>query len=86
MIKRKIEAKIVEQLSRKEITIVIGARQVGKTTIIRKIIMDIQNHGDKAIFLNLDFESDARFFESQELLLKKDQSRVWRRARIHIHR
>jgi predicted AAA+ superfamily ATPase len=71
MIKRKIEAKIVEQLSRKEITIVIGARQVGKTTIIRKIIMDIQNHGDKAIFLNLDFESDARFFESQELLLKK---------------
>ena len=71
MIKRKIEAKIVEQLSRKEITIVIGARQVGKTTIIRKIIRDIQNHGGKAIFLNLDFESDARFFESQELLLKK---------------
>jgi predicted AAA+ superfamily ATPase len=71
MIKRKIEAKIVEQLSRKEITIVIGARQVGKTTIIRKIIKDLQSIGEKTIFLNLDFESDARFFESQELLLKK---------------
>jgi hypothetical protein len=71
MIKRKVEALIKDQLSRREITIVTGARQVGKTTIIRKIIEDLKKRGDKVVFLNLDFETDARFFESQEFLLKK---------------
>lgn len=71
MIRRKIETLIKEQLERKEITVVTGARQVGKTTIIKKIIEELRGKGEKLIFLNLDFESDARFFQSQQLLLKK---------------
>jgi len=31
----------------------------------------LRRKGSKVVFFNLDFESDARYFESQELLLKK---------------
>ena len=71
MIRRKVEHLLKKQLSKKEITILIGARQVGKTTVIKKIISELRGKGNKVVFFNLDFESDARYFESQELLLKK---------------
>ncbi|MCK5278388.1 MAG: ATP-binding protein, partial [Cyclobacteriaceae bacterium] len=71
MIRRKVEHLLKKQLSKKEITILIGARQVGKTTVIKKIMGELRAKGSKVVFFNLDFESDARYFESQELLLKK---------------
>lgn len=71
MIKRSIEQLIKDQLYRKEITIVTGARQVGKTTVIKKIMTDVKKNDGRVVYLNLDFESDARYFESQHLLLNK---------------
>jgi predicted AAA+ superfamily ATPase len=71
MIIRKIEKTIRRYLERKEITVITGARQVGKTTTIKKIISDLIRKGSNVLFLNLDFEGDARSFRSQEVLLKK---------------
>ena len=65
MIRIKVEQLIKNQLNKKEITILIGARQVGKTTVIKKIIGELKGKGGKVVFFNLDFESDARYFESQ---------------------
>ena len=71
MIKRKIKNQIIKSLSYKEITIIVGARQVGKTTVLKEIIKDLQAEGEKTLYFNLDIEADNRYFASQELLLEK---------------
>ena len=43
-IKRKIEKDILRHLKAKEITIIVGARQVGKTTLIKSIKKDLDVH------------------------------------------
>jgi len=73
MIKRDIEQKISDSLKLKEVTILIGARQVGKTTILEKIIANIKNNNEKVLYLNLDIETDTQYFESQLILLNRIQ-------------
>jgi uncharacterized protein len=43
MIKRKLEASIKEDLKLKKAIILLGARQVGKTTLLKKLISSFQN-------------------------------------------
>lgn len=71
LIKRTLFNEIKEHLSAKEISIIIGPRQVGKTTLMKELISELKQSNNNIIFLNLDIESDKRFFESQELLLNK---------------
>jgi len=71
MIKRKVKEKIVNTLSLKEITIVTGPRQVGKTTILKEIIGDIKKKGRPTAYFNLDIEEDGAHFESQQKLINK---------------
>lgn len=52
-------------------TLVVGARQVGKTTLLLYVRDQLQAQGKKTLFLNLDFESDYFYLESQERLLQK---------------
>jgi len=70
-IKRTIFNEIINHLSAKEISIIIGPRQVGKTTLMREISKELKEKKQNVLFLNLDIETDKRFFESQELLLRK---------------
>ncbi|MBI5220171.1 MAG: ATP-binding protein [Bacteroidia bacterium] len=56
MITRTIEKKIKERLFKHKAIIIFGARQVGKTTLVNKIINEI---GEKTMWLNGD-EADAR--------------------------
>lgn len=70
-IKRDLEPKLLEYLSDPEIILLTGARQVGKTTLLRKISRDLVDQGEKVIFLNLDIETDAQHFASQERLIQK---------------
>ncbi|MFW5656909.1 MAG: ATP-binding protein [Bacteroidota bacterium] len=71
LISRDIKKAIISHLDKKEITVITGARQVGKTTLLREIADELIANGNRALFLNLDNEKDNRFFESQDLLLKK---------------
>lgn len=71
MIKRLIKKEIVEHLDKKEITIITGSRQVGKTTLMHEIVGELQNKKESVLFLNLDIDSDAVYFVSQETLIKK---------------
>lgn len=72
MIDRKIKDKIVESLKLKEITVLIGARQVGKTTVLKEIISKLNN----VLYFNLDIEQDNIHFSSQEIFLRKIQLEV----------
>jgi len=69
MIRRDKKYEILDDFKRKQITILIGARQVGKTTLIKEIISEQKN----SIYFNLDIEQDYIYFSSQQKLLQKIQ-------------
>lgn len=71
IIKRALLNELKNHLSAKEISIIIGPRQVGKTTLMKEIEAELRSKKRKVLFLNLDIENDKVFFESQELLLRK---------------
>lgn len=71
IIKRKIFNEIKAHLDKKEISLIVGPRQVGKTTIMNEIRKFLEADGKKTLFLSLDYESDSIFFSSQEELLRK---------------
>ncbi|HHD92290.1 MAG TPA: ATP-binding protein [Candidatus Portnoybacteria bacterium] len=70
-IKRDIFTNIKRHLIKKEITMIVGPRQCGKTTIMNFLVKELQKKNKKVLFLNLDIEGDEKYFESQEKLLNK---------------
>ncbi len=71
MIRRKLLQEVEEHLASPEITIIIGPRQAGKTTIMRMLEEKLKQKGERTLFLNLDIEEDRRYFKSQADLLAK---------------
>lgn len=71
MIKRSIFSELKDHLDKKEITLIVGPRQAGKTTVMNFLKDYLELQGKKSLFLNLDIEEDMKFFVSQEALLKK---------------
>lgn len=70
-IKRDIRNEIEAHLSQKEITLITGARQVGKTTLLEEIGAQLRRENKHVLFLNLDIDSHRPYFKSQETLLQK---------------
>ncbi|MBI5141681.1 MAG: ATP-binding protein [Nitrospirae bacterium] len=68
-IKRKLLNDLQAHLSQKEMTLVVGPRQAGKTTLMLHLQDDLQKKGDKTLFLSLDYERDQPHFANQEALL-----------------
>ena len=71
MIKRKLFPELVDHLPQKEMSLIIGPRQAGKTTLMEMLQEHLDNSGERTLFLNLDIEWDRPHFESQAALLKK---------------
>lgn len=71
MIKRTILSTLEEHLSQKEISLIVGPRQAGKTTVMMMLKDHLEKKGVKTVFLNLDIEADRKFFQSQESLFSK---------------
>lgn len=58
-------------MDKKEISLIIGPRQAGKTTLMSLLADDLNKRGEPTLILNYDIERDREFFGSQEKLLKK---------------
>ncbi len=71
MIKRKKLNELNAHLDNREITLLVGARQAGKTTLLKLMEAELKQSGRNTLFLNLDIEADNIHFKSQEGLLKK---------------
>ncbi len=71
MIKRKLFSDLASHLSQKEISIIIGPRQSGKTTLMDMLREDLDQKGERTLYLNLDIEWDMPHFESQSALIRK---------------
>jgi hypothetical protein len=83
-IKRDLFEEIKNHLSKKEITLIVGPRQVGKTTIMEELIKHLKEKGEKTLFFNLDYDSDKVFFNSQEELIKKIEYEIGDKGYVFI--
>ena len=72
-IKRNIFDALINHLQAKEISLIIGPRQVGKTTLMKELKLHLERDGQRTLFLNLDIELDHQYFNSQESLIRKIQ-------------
>ena len=71
MIKRKLHKDLKEHLSKKEISLIIGPRQAGKTTLMMMLKEYLTKKNEATLFFNLDIGNDIFYFQSQDKLLKK---------------
>jgi len=71
IIKRDLFEELKNHLSAKEISLIVGPRQVGKTTLMLLLKEYLEKKREKTLFLNLDVENDKQFFVSQDVLIKK---------------
>ncbi|HNY36241.1 MAG TPA: ATP-binding protein [Candidatus Pacearchaeota archaeon] len=83
-IKRSLFEEIKNHLSKKEITLIVGPRQVGKTTIMEELIKHLEEKGEKTVFFNLDYDSDKKLFDSQENLIKKIEFEIGNKGYVFI--
>jgi predicted AAA+ superfamily ATPase len=70
-IQRTLLAQIRAHLQEPEITLVIGPRQAGKTTLLRALAAELETQDETVLFFNLDIDRDAQFFKSQSHLVER---------------
>ncbi len=71
LIKRNIYKDLLSHAEKKEISLLTGPRQSGKTTLMNLMKSELEKDGKHTLFLNLDSEMDKNYFSSQQMLLKK---------------
>jgi len=71
MIKRSLFSALKAHLDKPEISLLVGPRQAGKTTLMLMLKKQLEQDGKKTAYFNLDNENDKRFFTSQAQLIKK---------------
>lgn len=76
IIRRKIFPLVQQHLSQKEITLITGPRQAGKTTLMKQLEEDLKVRNLKTLFLDLDRDRDKPFFSSQDHLIQKMRSEI----------
>jgi uncharacterized protein len=70
-IQRRLMPALADHLGHPEITMLVGPRQSGKTTILKRLEAELRAGGQKTLWLNLDFEDDFGHVSSQGALLQK---------------
>lgn len=84
-IQRDLFGELEAHLDQKEITLLIGPRQAGKTTLLRGLIDQLKRKGFTCLLFNLDIDTDAQFFTSQSRFLERVEVMTGgRRAYIFI--
>lgn len=73
-IHRLLYDEIKAHLDQEEITLLIGPRQAGKTTLLKALSADLQKLGRQCLFFNLDIDSDAQFFDTQSKFVDRIQA------------
>ncbi|MEM6396315.1 MAG: ATP-binding protein [Bacteroidota bacterium] len=65
-IRRDLATDLIKHLDRPEITLLIGPRQSGKTTLLKAMKSHLDQLNEKSLFFNLDIERDRAHFTGQE--------------------
>lgn len=75
-IPRLVYFQLREHLEKPEISVLLGPRQAGKTTLIKKLQTELEQKNYPTVFLNLDVIEDRQFFTSQHILLDFVEKKV----------
>jgi len=75
-IPRKTYSELKKHLTKPEISLILGPRQAGKTTIMEELQREIKNSGKLSVFFNLDIIEDRQFFETQHSLLDRIRKEI----------
>lgn len=70
-IQRELLNQLRKHLSQREISLILGPRQSGKTTLILKLKEELEKQGKKTAYFNLDRLEDLEVFQTQKTLLEK---------------
>ena len=70
-IKRELYQELTKHLPAKEISLIVGPRQAGKTTLMQSLKKTLDRQGERTLFLNLDVETDKQYFAAQQNLSDK---------------
>ncbi|MFW5782087.1 MAG: ATP-binding protein [Candidatus Muiribacteriaceae bacterium] len=76
MIKRNLENKIIESLEYFPVISILGSRQVGKTTLAKKIKKIVEKNRSDAIYLDLELPSDMNIIENAELFFENNKEKM----------
>lgn len=78
---REIESKLIEQLQKKEITVLTGMRRTGKTSLLKhlfesiksknKVFLDLQNLLEQKIFDEIDYNNIITNLKQYEITISK---------------
>jgi hypothetical protein len=71
MIKRSLYTELLAHLSCKEISLITGPRQSGKTTLMLLLKEELDRKKEPTLFLNMEVEWDRPHLESQAALLRR---------------
>ncbi len=75
---------MIKHLEEKEISLIVGSRQAGKTTLMKLLMKELSNRDQPSVMLNLDIEEDKKFFDSQELLLRKVRLEIGKQGYVFV--
>lgn len=78
VIKREVLSELEHHLLEKEMTIITGPRQVGKTYLMKLLQDKLETEKEKTLFLSLDFEDHKPLFASQHALIEYIRLQVGR--------
>ncbi|MBC5793455.1 MAG: ATP-binding protein [Nanohaloarchaea archaeon] len=70
-IKREMLEKVEDHLEKDEISLIVGARQVGKTTLMQQLKEELKENGENTLYLSMDIQEDRTHFESQQDLIDR---------------
>jgi uncharacterized protein len=71
LIKRALLPELTKHLDKQEITLLVGPRQAGKTTLLHILENECKSRGIATLFLSLDSEENKNHVVSQEALINR---------------
>ena len=72
-IERDMLEQVENHLDSDEISLIVGARQVGKTTLMQELISKLDRKGESTLYLSMDIQEDRKHFKSQQDLIDRIQ-------------
>lgn len=70
-IKREMLEKVENHLEKNEISLIVGARQVGKTTLMQQLKEKLDEKSENTLYLSMDIQEDKKHFKSQQNLIDR---------------
>ncbi|TSC87882.1 MAG: hypothetical protein G01um10147_385 [Microgenomates group bacterium Gr01-1014_7] len=83
-IQRQVYFQLLQHLDKPEISVLLGPRQAGKTTLIKRLQEELNTQNQPSLFLNLDIIEDRQFFTSQHTLLDFIEKKAGKKAYVFI--